>query len=250
MKTKLSLGLITVMMAAVNNASARVAGDVNGDGKVDLVESIYSLQVTSGQNPTIAQTCTEPDEVLSAGKCWKDRNLGASRVATSSTDTLAYGDLYQWGRLGDGHQNRDSAKTATNSANDVPGHSNFITESTAPSDWRVPQNSNLWQGLGGVNNPCPQGFRLPTEAEMDNERTSWVSDNAAGAFASPLKLVMAGYRTTDGSLFSVGTYGQYWTSTVSTVVGTNSRNFSFSSSFAGLNTNAHVFGMSVRCIKD
>ncbi|MCD4736862.1 MAG: hypothetical protein K8R53_12530, partial [Bacteroidales bacterium] len=32
------------------------------------------------------------------GKVWLDRNLGASQVATSSTDTNAYGDLYQWGR--------------------------------------------------------------------------------------------------------------------------------------------------------
>ena len=28
------------------------------------------------------------------GKVWMDRNLGASRVAISSTDTSAYGDLY------------------------------------------------------------------------------------------------------------------------------------------------------------
>lgn len=32
------------------------------------------------------------------GKTWMDRNLGASQAATSSTDDLAYGDLYQWGR--------------------------------------------------------------------------------------------------------------------------------------------------------
>jgi N-acetylneuraminic acid mutarotase len=30
------------------------------------------------------------------GKTWMDRNLGASRAATSSDDSLAYGDLYQW----------------------------------------------------------------------------------------------------------------------------------------------------------
>ncbi|WP_372934176.1 hypothetical protein, partial [Mariniphaga sediminis] len=35
------------------------------------------------------------------GKTWMDRNLGASQVATSSTDIAAYGDLYQWGRAAD-----------------------------------------------------------------------------------------------------------------------------------------------------
>ncbi len=34
--------------------------------------------------------------VTSAGQIWMDRNLGASRVATSLYDVLAYGDLYQW----------------------------------------------------------------------------------------------------------------------------------------------------------
>jgi hypothetical protein len=38
------------------------------------------------------------------GKVWMDRNLGASKVASSITDTSAYGDLYQWGRGSDQHQ--------------------------------------------------------------------------------------------------------------------------------------------------
>jgi hypothetical protein len=31
------------------------------------------------------------------GKIWLDRNLGAKQVATSSTDTDAYGTYYQFG---------------------------------------------------------------------------------------------------------------------------------------------------------
>jgi hypothetical protein len=49
----------------------------------------------------------------STGQVWMDRNLGASQVATSSTDPASYGDLYQWGRPADGHQKRKSATTAT-----------------------------------------------------------------------------------------------------------------------------------------
>ena len=109
------------------------------------------------------------------GKTWMDRNLGASQAATSSTDALAYGDLYQWGRFSDGHQCRVSEITSTNSATDTPGHDDFILESVSPFDWRVPQNDNLWQGVGGVNNPCPMGYRLPTEAELNAERLSWGS---------------------------------------------------------------------------
>ena len=105
------------------------------------------------------------------GKIWMDRNLGATQVATSSTDADSYGDLYQWGRLKDGHQCRTSSTNATNSADNVPGHGDFITEGSSPYDWRDVQNTNLWQGARGINNPCPGSYRLPTEAELEAERT-------------------------------------------------------------------------------
>ncbi|NDB36338.1 MAG: hypothetical protein EB023_13595, partial [Flavobacteriia bacterium] len=107
------------------------------------------------------------------GVTWMDRNLGATQVATSSTDQNAYGDLYQWGRRTDGHQCRTSPTTGTLSSVDQPAHGSFILAPNAPYDWRSPQNANLWQGVNGVNNPCPSGYRLPTETELNNERLSW-----------------------------------------------------------------------------
>ena len=184
------------------------------------------------------------------GKTWMDRNLGASQVATSSTDANSYGDLYQWGRGSDGHQCRTSATTATLSSSDQPGHGEFIKAPSSPNDWRSTQNTNLWQGVNGVNNPCPSGYRLPTETELNTERSSWGvgNQNAAGAFASPLKLTMAGRRNfSNGSLTNVGASGTYWSSTVS---GTESRIlvFASSSSFSSLFNRA--YGYSVRCLKD
>ncbi len=182
------------------------------------------------------------------GKTWMDRNLGASRVATSSTDAEAYGDLYQWGRLTDGHQNRTSGTTSTLSSSDVPGHGNFITVNSYPYDWRSPQNSNLWQGVSGTNNPCPTGYRLPTEAEWNAERQSWNSNNAAGAFNSPLKLPVAGSRYNGvGSLYDVGFGGRYWSATVD---GTHARRLYFYGSVAGMVSSRRASGDSVRCIKD
>ena len=181
------------------------------------------------------------------GKTWMDRNLGASQVATSSTDEASYGDLYQWGRGSDGHQLRTSETTPTLSSTDQPGNGNFIIAPTSPFDWRSSQNVNLWQGVNGINNPCPSGYRLPTEAELNEERTSWSSNNAAGAFASPLKLPVAGIRNTNGSLNVVGVAGNYWSSTVT---GDFSRNLYFDSSNAFMNTSRRADGFSVRCLKD
>ncbi len=182
------------------------------------------------------------------GKIWMNRNLGASQVATSSTDANTYGDLYQWGRAADGHQLRTSGTTSTLSSSDTPGHDDFIKNSSAPYDWRSPKNDNLWQGISGTNNPCPNGYRLPTEAELDAERQSWSSNNAAGAFASPLKLPVAGSRIySTGSLYGAGSYGYYWSSTLD---GTYSRYLLFTSSTTDMVSYGRAYGFSVRCLKE
>ena len=182
------------------------------------------------------------------GKVWMDRNLGASRVATAGDDVNGYGDLYQWGRLPDGHEKRTSGSTSNLSSSNVPGHGDFILTSDSPYDWRSPQNDDLWQGVNGTNNPCPDGYRLPTEAEWNAERESWNLNDDSGAFASPLKLPVAGRRLRDnGSLDRVDHFGYYWSGTVD---GTNSRSLSFHGFNASIFSGARSFGHSVRCIKE
>ena len=182
------------------------------------------------------------------GRTWMDRNLGATRVATSSTDSEAYGDLYQWGRRVDGHQKRNSSTISTLSTTDTPSHGSFILAPNSPYDWRSPQNNNLWQGVNGVNNPCPVGYRVPTIAEWTTERQSWSSNNSAGAFASPLKLPLAGRRYfSSGSLLTVGSFGVYWSSSVS---GSLAQYLYFSSTDANVHDDDRAYGNSVRCLKD
>ncbi len=187
--------------------------------------------------------------VYSAGQIWADRNLGASRVATSPTDTEAYGDLYQWGRLTDGHEKRNSSTTSAVSSSNVPGHGSFIITNSPPWDWISPQNDNLWQGASDINNPCPTGFRLPTSIELTIERNSWNSDDAEGAFASPLKFVVSGIRgRSDGTFFAVGGRGYYWSSTISVAQPSNVEYLSIEST--GILVQNRAMGLSVRCLKD
>ena len=180
------------------------------------------------------------------GRIWMDRNLGASQVATSISDAQSYGDLYQWGRGSDGHEKRNSSTSTTSSTKDIPGNGSFIMGTL---DWRSPKNDNLWQGVNGINNPCPAGFRIPTEAEWKAEIASWSNSNPSGAFASSLKLPMAGGREgSNGMQFYAGAYGYYWSSTVS---GDKSQYIllmnSFPVSYFGGNRNN---GSSCRCIKN
>jgi uncharacterized protein (TIGR02145 family) len=215
-----------------------------------------TVNAAQPQYPAGSVFCNGPTAVVdvtnpATGRIWMDRNLGASQAATSSTDANAYGDLYQWGRRSDGHQCRNSATTTTLSSIDQPAHGSFILAPNSPYDWRSPQNNNLWQGVNGVNNPCPSGYRLPTNAELDAERASWSQNNSAGAFASPLKLTLAGRRSlSDGSLISVGIVTYYWCSTVTAVNGTLADCLHFGSSFANMYFNNRAYGLSVRCLKE
>jgi uncharacterized protein (TIGR02145 family) len=182
------------------------------------------------------------------GQTWMDRNLGATQAATSSTDAASYGDLYQWGRGSDGHQLRTSPTTSTLSSTDQPEHGSFILAPNSPADWRSSQNDDLWQEVNGGNNPCPSGYRLPTYSELDAERLSWSSNDAAGAFASPLKLPMTGFRASNyGSLVGVGYSGRYWSSTGS---GTGSIGINIGSGGANMLIFDRASGVSVRCLKD
>lgn len=181
------------------------------------------------------------------GKCWLDRNLGASRVATAYNDSSAYGDLFQWGRGSDGHQIRTSSMTTTLSTTDTPGNSNFISTSATPYNWRAARNNSLWQGVSGINNPCPSGWRIPTRAEWIAEITTGGWNGYVSNFNSPLKLPNAGRRSYSGSLAYVGSRNYYWSSNVT---GDNAYYLYNSSTGSSTTSSYRSYGYSVRCIKN
>jgi uncharacterized protein (TIGR02145 family) len=235
-------------------------------GRIQGIPSPYPAG-TVHCNP---QNRTAVVEVVSiTGRIWMDRNLGAERVATTATDALAFGDLYQWGRGADGHQCRNSLEQTGRSATDQPGHNKFVTVTRAGSttnDWRNPQNDALWQGVNGTNNPCPKGFRLPTETEARDERRTWSSQSDVGAFNSVLKLPLAGYRDINGDVLAIAqgsAYGFIWTSSDSGTSPTSADPYiqykSEALAFNGPGDKAasafenpydRARGYSIRCIKD
>lgn len=203
--------LIFLSICVFSNLNAQLfGGQIKTSINLATQYPVGSVFCVSG--PTGIVEVTNP----TTGKTWMDRNLGASQVATSSTDAAAYGDLYQWGRRSDGHQCRTSPTTSTLSSSDQPAHGDFIINSEVVPvnqfDWRLPSNDNLWQGVSGINNPCPTGFRLPSITELDNERTTWSSNDQIGAFNSILKLPITGLRYRSGNLANAGSWGCYWSS--------------------------------------
>jgi uncharacterized protein (TIGR02145 family) len=190
-------------------------------------------------------------------RTWMAYNVGASNIPTSLTDTAGYGFLFQWGRGADGHQYvrpTPSGTTTTIVANDIPNNGGlFIIGFGVDGKWRNTPNTTLWTGnTTGNNNPCPTGFRVPTNSEFDDEIATWggTLKNGDAAFNSSLRLTYGGYREyPTGNLLEVGTAGWYWVSN-SISTGKNYYYKKISSSRFTSNTTAlQANAMSVRCIK-
>ena len=242
--------IYTITGTPTTSGTANFAISVGGQSctlsiNVNTLAEMYAANSVFCSGPTAIVNVTNP----TTGKVWMDRNLGSNQVSTSYYD--GYGDLYQWGRRTDGHQCRNSSTyfALSNSDQLTNGVSdNFIITSTSPYDWRSPQNNNLWQGVNGINNPCPIGYRLPTDAELIAEKQTWSSMGVAGALASPLKFSAPGLRSnTDGSISTAGPVGYYWSSTIN---GITSLALQISGGYDGIGNRYRAQGCSVRCIKN
>ncbi len=239
------------------------------------------------------------------GKQWLDRNLGAKKVCTKSrglealkfdgveysTQTEAneayvksqkdcFGDLYQWGRLADGHEKinyidhtqNQSVSYDTNLTIDDNG---IIKTTGAESDKFIKSNSShkydwtdkdsdgnkrkaLWSKTDGTS-ICPKGFRVPTIDELKAETIAYagVEDESIGkvkvinrdtAFKNFLKFPVSGFRSSDNaSLYKQGYYSLVWSSSPN---GSSGRDIYFNVANAGDGWYSSAWGFSVRCIKD
>lgn len=193
------------------------------------------------------------------GEIWLDRNLGATQVASSSDDDNSYGHFYQWGRGADGHQFASSATVAAtagfNNGDTVsaPNDVKFITSSVSTAfDWRNPtQNNTLWQAPSRINNPCPNGFHVPTATEWTSLATAESIVDPDTAFSSTLKLPVAGYRSRGTGGRGGSGIGYFWASTINGAsTGAQTFRIQTTAPMVGVTNFARAYGFSVRCIKD
>jgi uncharacterized protein (TIGR02145 family) len=103
------------------------------------------------------------------------------RNSSLATDSTVYGHLYQWGRIADGHQRRDSPKAKGGDSIKVYDYSGYReqvhpdssyyghflylgTDSENSGNWRpnIGLAEIAWRVDGYWNDPCPSGWLLPT----------------------------------------------------------------------------------------
>jgi len=183
------------------------------------------------------------------GVCWATRNLaGPGEFVENPED---YGALFQWGRRGDGHEQRTSQGYPTNDnipengvvsgassfdADDQivsthPAYGKFIKTNIIPNDWRSPSISELWNSgtdavpVKTVNDPSPAGYRVPTHAEIQSllnltyvER-EWTTENGVVGMrftdkknSNSIFLPAAGVRDNTNPIVFMTEFGFYWSS--------------------------------------
>ena len=210
-----------------------------------------------------------PTPVTINGVKWAPVNLDFGGVFCVNPED--YGALYQWGRLTDGHECNLGTipTTSTRSTTDIPNHSMFII---GFSDWRTPRNDRLWNSSGdenapqkSLNDPCPDGWRVPTRNELETlgissasqslVTRSWTTQNGVSGYVltnnppdgNSLFLPGGGGRVNNtGSLYGTGT-GYYWSSAPYSI-GAYVLNFDSGNLYTGGTYRA--FGFSVRCVAE
>jgi len=205
-------------------------------------------------------------------------NLGADITLDPHLPTLGLqGSYIQWGKRGP-NITGDSRVDWQTAVNDGTG--GFAAAPTATGDnsagiagWSIVNApDNAWLGTGGaktLSDPCPNGYRLPTQSEWNNVRFNntasrtgtWTNSGQTptnygvaihygpDANTKLLTLPTTGYRrTSDGALLARGANGNYWSSSS---LGTQaySLNFDITAQFPA-QTNNRTNGFPVRCIAE
>lgn len=223
-------------------------------------------------------TGTEIDGIV-----WAPVNCGYHK------DDFLYGKLYQWGRkYGQGYSgifiNLDYSNGTYSDAS-VPfiirgpvsldtgqsksNENRFYKDSSNPSDWVSPHKGDLWNSgnyddpVKGEYDPCPYGWRVPTNDELKgvsiNYSSKSINNGVIGywlsgsqpysIYATQVFFPAGGGRSDDGRTYQRGEWGEYWSSNCN-----DDYHYSYSlilhSDSNVVNGSPRAYGCSVRCVQE
>jgi len=198
--------------------------------------SILTVNHVAGAVAPVTKTTTYgtvtniPGELT---KCWITSNLGSDHQATAVNDATepSAGWYWQFNRK-QGYKHDGIFRT--------PGTA-WISSISETSDWIT------------ANDPCNielgTSWHIPTYTEWYNVNNTGGWTNWNSPWVSGLKLHAAGYLSnSDGSLYSRGTVGYYWSSTQN--ISTSGWYLGFSSSSSIIYYSAKATGFSARCVRN
>lgn len=185
---------------------------------------------------------------LPSGLLWADRNVGAS-TPEEFGDYYAWGETatkstYNWSTYAYGNDYDQLTKYCNNSSRGLNGFTDNLTILQPGDDAAMANMGN--------------GARTPTRAEwqelLDNTVSVWTTQNDVNgrlftaSNGNSIFLPAAGNRV-DAGLSDAGSYGYYWSSSLSTDYPFGAWSFFFSSSFQRMDYGNRSSGFSVRAVR-
>lgn len=189
--------------------------------------------------------CVRTPGVEINGVFWAESNVDAPKTLAANPQDP--GRFYQWGI--NSSTSNDWSATTPGVGVAIPG-------------WNNSDSRNQW--LAGSTDPCPAGYRVPTQAELislastgNNFVNNWngtgVNGMLFGTAPNQIFLPAAGFRNnTDGSLFNtVGNIdGTYWSNTFGSMVPNSAAVYTFLSIISQMAEMPRSTGFSVRCVAE
>lgn len=294
--TPVGHGVATVTAKADDAAGSEATCTVKVNGVKDLNYGNGDSYYDKLYLPVNITVQTDEGSVT---QTWLDRNLGASRVAEAADDHLSYGSHFQWSRKADGHEqvswtsanrgthpNINASQTLKLSRTE-PETNEFIKVATNTEDWAATDGINDMYGLWGgsrtpsfaascgdaaqANNPCPEGYRVPSsdeiylmfetmlglETHLTASGSLAVPGIAETLASSPLRISLCGYTQATGNstATAAGRTNQsgYWCNTSGTSEANGqARRIHIIAGTETITTSvtSRATGYAVRCIRD
>ena len=208
----------------------------------------------NGGKPPVEEPPVKYETVNIGGTEWMLYNLAnprqaeggatfATKLPSECTGTRleSHGKLYQWG---------------VNVAWSSMGES--INGATPDGKWNTSEWPSDW-----TDQPCPKGYRLPTDKEIKNLYNTTTVSNGGGwseddygykiftfndDSSKSLEFPAVGYRDGAGKLYAAGTWGYYWSSVEHSSV--SAYHLLFDQSGAGPQAGSNKeLGHNIRCVK-
>ena len=200
------------------------------EGTATITVTTTNSERTVATVATVTDHVADPAGVVINGIRWATRNVDAPGTFAENPEDA--GMFFQWNRR--------------------VGWISALENSDGGRGWNRSTPTGTTWTVG--NNPCPTGWRIPTQAEitnLENQPNIWIQRNGVngrlfGSSPNQIFLPAAGRFNINGTLQNVGTSGGYWSSTRNG--STLAYHLSFGSVGSIVDPDFRAVGLSVRCV--